>query len=462
MAKISVCLVFPRLKYVSGDMPLGLGYLAAYLKRNTEADISVIDSTFMHSFRDIIDSLGQKKPDIVGIYADVIMARDSINIADWARSNKLYVIFGGPHPTVSPETFIDHADIVVRGEGELTLLDIVNNFGSTDLSYIPGIWWNKNGQIVKTPPSQRRLELDEIPFPSRDLFPMDKYIYNWTYLDSVSLDKHGTTMITSRGCPFNCSYCQPTLIELFGKKVRLRSVDNVLSEILELKERYGINGIFFHDDTMTMDHRWVNEFCRRLDKERLDILWGCNSRVDTIDEEIMKVMYDAGLRSVHFGVESGSQRVVNEIYNKRIDLSKVKDVLSQAKRIGIHTMGFFMIGAPSETEEEIEKTISFAKDLELDEASFSLTTPLIGTDLHSRLLKDSMYSIDKDYEAFDYYVHYPITGGIPVKRIKRLQFRALFSFYLHPKRLAYILKHLLTIRGLKKLYSKLRRFIRCG
>ena len=452
-------MVFPRFKYISGDPPMGVGYLAAYLKKNLNIDVSIIDTTFKRSFTSVFNKLKELKPDILGIYSDGIMTHDAITLADWAKNNKLYVIFGGPQATVLPEAFIAYADIVVRGEGELILTEIIRNYGRKDFSHIRGIWWKKDGEIIKNSDSADHhfIDLDDIPFPQRESLPMERYLYYWNYLDAVDIARRGTTMMVSRGCPFSCSYCQPTIKEMFGEKLRFRSAQNVAEEIRMLKEQYKIDGIFFHDDTFTVDHSWLKDFCRILENDKLSILWGCNSRIDTVNEDILKMMYSAGLRNIHFGIESASQRILDNVYNKKIKVEKIKEIISLARKIGIHTMGFFMLGAPSETEQEINRTISFAKSIRLEEASFSLTTPLVGTYLYNAISENKRYSINHNYENFDYYSQYTIKGGISHNRIKFLQLKAFLYFYLHPFRLKYIIKHLSSVRGLNKLLNKIRR-----
>jgi radical SAM superfamily enzyme YgiQ (UPF0313 family) len=461
MNRPKVCLIYPRFKYISGDPPMGVTYLASYLKKHCPGiEVCIIDTTFANPLKHVFAYLGKNKPDILGVYADCTMVDRAVVIADWAGSRNIPVIFGGPQPTVDPEYFIAHADIVVRGEAELPLKEIVENWRDKKLQHISGIWWKDNGEIIKNPPNNNFLQLDDLLFPARDLLPMDRYIYNWSYLDTVDIGKRGTTMMVSRGCAFSCSYCQPTLRQMFGNRVRLRSPGNVVAEILALKERYGIGGIFFHDDTLTVDHHWLGEFCRRLLEEKMPVLWGCNSRVDTINENILKNMYAAGLRVIHFGIESGSQRILDEIFSKKITLDQSRSAVSLAKKIGIHAMGFFMLGAPTETAKEIAQTVSFACNLRLDEASFSLTTPLIGTDLHRTLVNPdklkTQYRITPGH--LDYYSRYALKGGLHPRRIKFFQLKAILFFYLHPFRFRYIIGHIFTPRGYKKLLNKIRRF----
>jgi radical SAM superfamily enzyme YgiQ (UPF0313 family) len=290
---------------------------------------------------------------------------------------------------------------------------------------------------------------------------MANYREAWHYLDSVDVGLTGTNVISSRGCPYRCSYCQPTLDLLFGPKLRRRSPENVVEEIAHLKDAFSIGGIFFNDDTFTVDKRWIMEFCDLMKKKNIDIFWGCNSRINTADDEdLLEAMYKVGLRNIHFGIESGSQRVLDEIYKKGMRLSDVENVLKLTKKMKIHALGFFMIGSPGETPAEIDATIRLAHRLPLDEATFSITTPLLGTFLCDMVKSSPQYIVSDDFGDFDYYRTTPIkAGGLPISRLKYLQKKALCIFYLHPRRIGYILRHLLTLKGIKKLLTKIKRFI---
>jgi len=460
-SKTKVSLVFPRFEYKSGDPPLGITYIASYLRANTEVEVNILDATFHQSHEQIRSSIEQGKPDIVGVFTDTIMLSDALKVAEYARGNDAYVVMGGPHATVLPETVIDHVDAVVIGEGEYTFAEIVKRFGSDSLESIEGAWFKRNGNIRRnTGRRGTNGTLDAYPFPAFDLLDMDKYTEFWSYLDSVDTGLKGTTMITSRGCPFKCTYCQPTLDNVFGKKLLHRSPGNVVDEMRALKETYNIDGIFFHDDTLTVDKKWLAEFCHTLENEKLDLLWGCNSRINTVNGETMKMMHRAGLRNIHFGIESGSQRVLDDVYKKAIRLEDIRGVIHEARKAGVHTLGFFMLGAPSETIEEIESTIRLSRSLALDEATFSITTPLIGTYLYEMVKGDNKYTLSEDYADFNYYRKRAFEGDGPSHRkLRYYQKKALFLFYIDPKRWRYVIIHLISMKGLIKLFNKLRRFI---
>lgn len=453
---MKVCLIFPRLKYISGDPPLGISYVASALRKN-KIDVSIIDTTFNHSLEYVEDCLKKENPNIVGIYTDTLMFNDAVNIIKIAKKMNKLVVVGGPHATVMPETVIKYADIVVRGEGEETIIDIIKNL--KNLKKVKGIWFKKNNKIIKNPIRQPIKNIDYLEPPARNLLNMDEYIKNWHYLDSVDPKLRGTNVDASRGCPFNCTYCQPTLRAIFGNKLKKRSAKAVVDEIKKIKKDYKIEAIFFHDDTLTADKKWVNDFCRLMKKEKLGILWGCNTRVDTINEKMMKEMYSAGLRGLHIGVESGSQRILNQIYRKGINLEKVRSLIDSARKIGVHTLCFFMIGAPTETEEEIKKTIKFACSLRCDEVTFSITSPLPCTYLYDMIKKEG-YKLSCNFCDFDYYSKRAFNDPkLPYKKLRYYQKKALILFYLHPYRWKYVFRHLISIEGWKKMINKIKRFV---
>jgi len=452
-----VSLVFPRTHYVSGDPPLGLAYVAAYARQHVPGlEITILDSTFDKGLGPITERLRAFKPDLVGIFVDTLMYKNARELAAVAREAGAYVIAGGPHATVLPESLKGFCDAVIQGEGEQAFVEIIQKVHPRERGAEAS-----SGQDVRAVEcSQRIADLDEIPFPAYDLLDMEKYLSSWGYLDSVRVGLKGTTMITSRGCPYQCSYCQPTLDAIFGPRLRRRSPLNVVEEIRHLQKAFAIEGVFFHDDTFTINKTWVLEFCGLMKDKGVNILWGCNSRINTVDEEILEAMHAAGLRNIHFGIESGSQRVIDEIYQKKIDLTDVERVLTLTKAKGIHTFGFFMLGAPQETEGEIRATIRFARRLPLDEASFSIVTPLLGTFLFDQVKKLPEYEVSDDFEDFDYYRHSSIKkGGLSLPRLRYLQMKALILFYVSPRRIGYILRHFLTIKGWKQLLTKVRRFI---
>jgi len=434
---MNILLVFPRTKYV-GDIPLGVSYIAAAArKRIPKAEVRILDFTF-NNFPNLEKELAWAG--VVGIYIETLSFKTAIMVAKKAKKLGKFVLAGGPHSTILPHTVIPHVDTVIQGEGEYEFIDAVT------------------GQITGIREGEPISNLNELPFPALDLLDFEEYAKHWHLLDSIDPKLRGINIMSARGCPFNCSYCQPTLKKMFGTTVRQRSVPNVIHELQQRIDEFGINAFFFHDDTMTFDKKWVFDFCNALEHAQLNLLWGCNSRVDTISLEMLEHMYRVGCRVIHFGAESGSQRILDEIYHKRIKKDQVVKAFEMCDEVGIEGMAFFMMGAPGETKEELNETIKFARSLKAREATFSITTPLPCTTLHEIMSKD--YDISEDPDDFDYYGDTrPFEGEIPHSTLKWYQKKAVLYFYLHPYRFPYIWKHISTYAGWKKMIDKVRRYI---
>ncbi|MBU2443282.1 MAG: B12-binding domain-containing radical SAM protein [Nanoarchaeota archaeon] len=455
---MKLMLVFPRMKHKTGDSPIGICSIAAYLKKHTDADVFVLDTTFDISFEHIKERFRKDKPDIVGIYVDTLMCNDAIKIAKIAKKMGFFVLIGGPHPTVMPESVKNCSDLIVLGEGETTIKDVLDHFETRNFENVNGIIFKNKTEWLKTPKRDFIQNLDSLEYPDFDLVDMNKYLNLWHIFDSYNPNIKGANIIASRGCPYNCSFCQPTLRALFGDVVRHRSPENVIDELKILKKKFSIQAFFLQDDTFNINKDWVKKFCSLLKKEKLGLLWACNVRVNTLKNlKEVKMMYDSGLRIVHIGVESGSQRILNEIYQKGIKLKDVPVAIDNLNKIGIKSLCFFMLGAPTETKEEIEQTIKFAVSLNATEITASIATPLPGTKLLETMKKK--YKISNDFSKFDYYNNRAFEDkNLSFEELKRYQRKLLFKFYIHPKRWFYIFKHITHIKGWKKMFLKLKRF----
>ena len=251
-----VGLFFPRFKYRSGDPPLGVGYLAAQLLKHTRAEVSVVDTTFM-TRRQVLAVLAGEKFDLAGISVMSAAAADGFWIAENIKKHHpgTCVVFGGPHATILPETVLERgcADAVATGEGEETLAELVNQ--SLSFEGVPGLIHKKNGRIVRNPLRPPPASLDALGVPAYHLLDMEKYTRAWFQMDAVSPALRGTNIIATRGCPYACAFCQPTLDRLFGKKLRLRSPGHIVAELLMLRDRYRIQSFIFADDTLNIDQR---------------------------------------------------------------------------------------------------------------------------------------------------------------------------------------------------------------
>ncbi len=451
-------LVFPRFRYPSGDPPLGVAYLAAAVRARTDWEVDILDTTF---FRDpgaeMVRRLDARSYDVVGISFMTTMIRGAaLAAAAVKKANpKTLVIAGGPHPTVAPDVVLadEHFDLVVVGEGESTLIDLLEQGG--DPAGVEGVIFRKKGERVRTGPRAPIQDLDTLPHPALDLLDMDAYFRSWFLLDSVAGGLKGTSLIASRGCPYQCTYCQSTLEVLFGRKLRKRSPSNLVEELAGLKSRYGLTAVALQDDTFLIDQAWVKAVCAALIDAGLDMPWECNIRANLADEEVLEAMARAGLKKVNIGIESATQRILADICQKGITWEQVERAVRVCKKLGLKIQGYFMLGAPTETLKEVRSTIAAASKLDLDDATFSITTPLPHTYLYDR----TRSLIDRGFEAFDYYSTSVYQPGVSLspKRLSRLKRWAFIRFYLGPKRILKTLGMVLNPFNLSKTLAKLKR-----
>jgi radical SAM superfamily enzyme YgiQ (UPF0313 family) len=285
---------------------------------------------------------------------------------------------------------------------------------------------------------------------------MDQYLSLWYQLDAVRYGVRGTSIMASRGCPYRCTYCQPTLGTIFGRVVRKRSPASLVAEAAELKDRFDIEGLMWLDDTFLLDREWMQNLCEQFIEADLGLIWGCNVRADVCDRESLEIMKAAGLRMVHVGIESASQRVLDEVYDKGITIEQVRETTQMAKDLGLKVRGYFMMGAPTETEEEVRASIKLANELPLDDVTFSITTPLP----HTHLYDMTHDLISEDFSHFDYYktAVYDSDVVLPARTLARLRRLAYIQFYLGRKRLWRTIQSVLGISGIRKMLLKVQRF----
>ena len=375
--------------------PLGLLYLAGYLKSRSEHQIFGLDA--QAEGLDYNDEFKQRiknaNPALVGITAMTFTLLDVIKTIALVRevgkvlNKKISIVLGGPHVHLFPEETINlkGVDFVIKGEGEIPFYKLVESLeGRGELSGIDGLVYLSQGKIINNPVGELLENLDDLSFPDRELLPIEKYN------SILSSDRIVTTMFTSRGCPFQCAFCdRPHL----GKKFRARSARSVVDEMEECL-RLGIDEILIYDDTFTVDRQRTLDICAEIIKRRLKFVWDIRARVDTVDEEVLRNLKQAGCARIHFGVESGTEKIL-KVLNKGIHLTQVEIAFKAAKKLGIETLAYFMIGAPTETRADIFKTIKFAKKLNPDYAHITILTPYPGTLIYRQALSEGV--IKNDY-----------------------------------------------------------------
>ena len=381
---VTVTLVYPYFRPSNDNSifrfpPLGLGYLAAYLRKNSIA-VDLVDCTFLNQ-HEALRRIRKSNPKIIGIQSMFSMKNKSIELAKELRKDCETLVVGGPLPTTSPEDFLPYFDVVVEGEGEVTLHELIREIEkSGDLSRVKGIWYKENGKIHRTQPREYIRNLDSVPFPSRELF--DNELYQNYYSNKFGYTT--TSIMTSRGCPFNCDFCSRPV---FGNQFRSRTSENIAEEAQQVRD-LGYDRIWFADDCFTLGRKRFLEICQEFINRRMDIGWECLSRVDTIDEEVAEKMKKAGCVRVFFGIESGNDAVL-KIMNKQINIRQARRTVTTCKKAGIQVGSFFILGYPGETDKTVLDTVDFASSLPLDYLSFTFPYPIPGTPLYERV-KNSM------------------------------------------------------------------------
>jgi len=422
--------------------PLGLGYLAAALRERGIGAQIIDDLVEKLSFEKLMERL--KNSEIVGITSTTATFNSALRYAKLIKEKlDAFVVMGGVHVTFRPFDALNHdfVDAVCVGEGEETIVEVAERVeAGKSLEGVEGVIYKERGKVVDNGPRGFIEDLDSLPFPAFDLIPLEKYTFFNEKLEQFP-------MITSRGCPFACRYCSSSFF--FGRRFRTRSAENVVDEMEWLVEDFDAKHVVFEDDTFTLDRRRVFEICEEIKRRGVDVEWSCSSRVDTINEEMLRKMKEAGCSLIYYGVESANKEILENYYRKGIKLDAVKRAVEMTKKVGIGTVCSFIIGAPHETKEDVKKTLKFAMKLNPDYAQFSILTPYPGTEIYEEAKEKGLILS----ENFDEY-----TAGNPVlknlhmtpEEISRLLKYCYLRFYLRPG---------FIWREIRKGGSKIPRFI---
>ena len=419
--------------------PLGLAYIAAAV-RQRGYEVQILDALalginrveehnsivrFGLSDKEISEYIKQYEPHVVGISCHFTAhALDVNRTAAIAKQTnpQILTIVGGAHACSLPAELLKdkNIDIVVKGEGENTFLDILDSLArNTQPQNIPGTIVKKDGDIIRNPERELIGDLDSIPFPARELLPMESY-FNWkSGVDNYDMRHPNTAMVTSRGCPMKCVFC--SIHSIWGQHTwRARSAVNVVDEMELLHTKYGVREIQFVDDNLTLDKKRIIQICNEIIKRKLNVKWTTPNGVaiSTLDEELLRVMKKSGCYRLSFGIESGSLET-QEFIGKKIQLDRTKELIRYSNKLGLWTIGFFIIGFPYETKESIEQTVQYAVNSDLDYATFYLPMPFPGTRLSSILEKEGFLNDIKDEE--DYSFSLSATRGCRTKYFSPVQ-----------------------------------------
>ncbi len=438
--------------------PLDLMSIAAYLKKHSHHEVEILDTQILRmGYNEIRQEIKVKSPDVVGMTTTTYTLPEAIEIAKIVKeiNSSIHVILGGTHTYIFPNETIrfEAIDSLIVGEGEIAFTLLVNCLEQdrSKLSQIKGIIYKDNGQkydfprIIQTPAQDVIFDLDSLPFPQREMIPYKKYLYQASSLNSNIF----TTILSSRGCPYECSYCyRPP----FSKNFRARSTANVINEIEECIQ-LGIREFIFVDDVFTLNRKRVFELCDEIIKRNLKIKWRIKARVNNIDYGLLLKLKEAGCSWIHYELGTGTQRML-DLLKKEFTIEQIQSAIKVTNDVRITSSVDIMFGFPEETKEDILKTIKFVNKLNPDFAYFSLAIPHPGTEIYKIWLSNSgikkdlwqeYANLNSEFKILDWYQN-------PNELISLLNF-AYKSFYF---RLEFFLKQLLTVPSFGVFKNRIR------
>ena len=418
-----------------GIQPLSILHLASALKKwaDFEYDLKVVDAyTLGHNSNNIKDVILAFRPDIVGVTSVTVRIYDANQICSITKdvNRNIITVIGGPHASSIPPDLINYpdTDIFVVGEGERTFLELCHAvYNQEEWRSVAGIAYKNNGSVITNKRREMITDLETIPFPDLSLLPNLEY-YNpmphWGKSEGLY-----STIISSRGCPYDCSFCSVTSNQ--GRKYRFRPPENMIEEIVELK-KLGVSSVAFRDGTFATSRQRVVDFCNLMIEEKLVLDWNCNVRANELDLELLMLMKKAGCYFVCFGIEHGNDKLLWE--HKRLTKEQVMNATKWARQAGISVVGYFMIGIPDENLSTIRETIEFAKSLPLNGASFTIFTPFPGTKLYDHC-KEKGLLLGLGWDKFDWNVEERVCWKHPnltEKQLIEMRKKAYREFYFRP------------------------------
>jgi len=428
--RTDVVLVYPQRAPRKGRhwiMPsLGLMYLSAALRR-AGYTVRHIDHTFQER-HEVLAEIERLRPAVIGIYCMITMQDEALSLAEQVRGRAL-TITGGPYPSGEPETFLDHFDLVAVGEGEETIVQVMEHLDDRRWEEVPGLVFRRDGEVVRTPARVRSKDMSHLPLPYRRDVPNQQYIDYWRrhWKDAT------TPLMSTRGCPFRCEFCHKPV---FGDLFRARPSDTVIEEMAEIAE-LGYDHVWMSDDLFTLNYRRTMELCRDIEAARLPLTWECLSRVTQVDYDLFAQMRRAGCKRIFFGIESGDEGVLKQMA-KGIRPEQAQEAVAACVKAGIKAAGFFMVGYLGETEESLLKTIRFSSHLPLDYVSYTIAYPLPGTKFYSRVrerrqegewhqVRHNRLLFNSDFSERK--LRFAIVKGAVQHKLRRLHIRPLASAF---------------------------------
>jgi len=424
-------------------LPIGLAYLAAVLEENGY-DVTVIDCPALEmNLKQLKTKLASINPDVIGITSMTPTIQSALLSASATKEAcpDAMVVLGGPHATFMDEQVLNEkaaVDIVVRSEGEETLLELAKTASNPKgLNKIQGITFRNNGQTVRTPTRPFIKNLDELPRPAYKYFPLEKYRL---------FGRRMLPIMTSRGCPSQCSFC--TTARMFGKAFRARSPKNIVDELEWLRDVHGADAFSFYDDTFTLDKKRALKICEEIKNREIGLPWDCQTRVSAVSEEILLKMREANCQQVFFGVESGCQKILDAVH-KGTTVEQNEKAIRLAKDAGLFVSISVMIGYPGETKEMLQETIDLIRKAEPDDVYICVATPYPGTELR-RVVEEMGWEMSNDWGQYDTITPVFANPNLSAEEVRKLRTSFYNSFY-SPK---YVLRHLFKMNFYSRVMAR--------
>ena len=442
------------------EIPMGIASLAAFVR--DRVDVQCLDAAvegyhhiedwgeglirFGMSDDEIMEKIEASKPDLVG-FSCLFSSQFPIirNLVERVKrlDPSIITVAGGTHPSFLAESCMNSTklDYIVLGEGELAFSRLIDALKKGEgVGSIPGLAFRDGGKVRINSQPEYLDDLNRLPLPARDLFPVEEYFKINVPMQSLSRSRRNLVVATSRGCPFRCQFCSSTVH--WGNCYRSRSAENVLKELAELKEKYRIEEIKFEDDNLTSEKERARNLFKGMIDQRLNLKWNTPNGIAvwTLDEPMLELMARSGCYEITVAVESGDPWVLKNLIKKPVNLEKTREMVKVIKRLGIETSGYFIIGFPGETREQIMNTVNYAKSLELDRCYIFMFTPLPGTPLAQLAMDQGKLPKDHDFEnANNYFVPRLRLSEVPPEELLKIHRRAFWEInlallYKHPVR----------------------------
>ncbi|PIQ89631.1 MAG: hypothetical protein COV72_02115 [Candidatus Omnitrophica bacterium CG11_big_fil_rev_8_21_14_0_20_42_13] len=440
--------------------PQPLIYLGAYLRKNNFKCKLIDANAFALDINETVKAVLEAGARCVGITTPTMLISTAAKLATKLKEKDagITVIVGGPHITAVPEKTMElykDIDIGVLGEGEVTIIELLHALkDKTGLESVRGIIYRGSTGLITTESRPYLQDLDMLPLPAWDMLPdiLKHYQQSAARIDRLP----NMSIITSRGCPFQCIFCARNV---FGNVTRSHSADYILNMVKHLIKTYKVKSLSIEDENFVIYKKRLVEFCNRIIEEKIDITWDCASNINAVNEELLVLMKKAGCWQINYGIESGSQRILNFI-KKGVTKESIENALTLTKKCGIQTKAYFIIGHPTETLESIQETIDFIKKIDLDIFQMSFMVPLPGAELYG--IADKYGEFRNDWDDMNIWTPLFIPRGLTEEDLKRESKRAYREFYFRFKPAMTFLRRALRPTAFKKFFSdgiKILRFL---